>query len=124
MKTRQTPQPHTRRQRSIRRRAGDLRLRSAVRLAVNTFFQFTHRSRDAKALWSQRERVWIGNRTFLEWSLSAAEIDIPWIVARSSDAPETKSEFRQAVRDALLACWADQLAELPSKSTPRWPPLP
>ena len=124
MKTKQSGQPHTRRQRWIRRRAVDLHLRGAVRLAVNTFFRFTHRSKDAKALWSQRERVWIGNRTFLEWALSEAEIDIPWIVAKSADAPESKNEFRRAVREELLACWADQMAELPSKSTPRWPPLP
>jgi hypothetical protein len=53
-----------------------------------------------------------------------ANIDIPWMVALATDAPETADELREAVRAELIAYWAEQLAALPRKSTPTWRPLP
>lgn len=114
----------TPRQRSIRHRASRLYLDAAVRLAAGAFFHFTHRSEQTKALWSRSERVWMGSQTFLNWAMSDPGIDVPWIVAKAADAPDTADELRKAVRAELIAYWAEQLASLPRKSTPRWPPLP
>ena len=66
----------------------------------------------------------MGSKTFLNWALYDAYIDIPWMVAEAADAPDTAEELRAAVRDELIAYWADQLASLPCKATPHWPPLP
>jgi hypothetical protein len=93
-------------------------------LAVDARFQFTHRATHARALWCQSERVWLGSRTFLDWAMCEADIDIPWLVAQATDAPQTTDELRKAVRAELSALWAEQLTALPQKSTPRWPPLP
>lgn len=113
-------------QRSIRRRASRRHLRGAVRLAAQAFFRFTHRGNVAEALWSHSERVWMGSQTFLNWAMCDPDIDIPWLVAEATDAPETasESEFREAVRAELIAYWREQLAALPRKSTPPWLPLP
>lgn len=119
-----TPSPPSPHQKSVRRRTSGLHLRGAVRLAVHAFFHFTHRSREAKALWSRSERVWLGNRTFLDWAMRDGTIDLPWLVADAADAPETADELREAVHAELVAYWAEQLAALPRKSTPHWPPLP
>jgi hypothetical protein len=93
-------------------------------LAVGAFFGFTHRAEGAKALWSRNERVWLGSQTYLDWAMRDAAIDIPWLVAEVADAPDTADELREAVRTELIAYWGEQLASLPRKSTPRWPPLP
>lgn len=119
-----SPSGPTPRQESVRHRASRLYLHGAVRLAVHAFFHFTHRAEAADALWCHRERVWLGSRTFLNWSMCDASIDVPWLVAEVADAPESAEEFREAVRAELMACWAEQLACLPSKSSPTWPPLP
>jgi len=118
------PNGPTPRQVSVRHRASRLYLRGAVRLAVHAFFHFTHRAKRAKALWSRSEGVWLGSQTFLNWAMCDANIDIPWLVAEAADAPETPDELQEAVRAELVAYWAEQLAALPSKSTPSWPPLP
>jgi len=127
MKAQRIPQPPTRRtqrQLSVRHRASRLPLRGAVRMAADAFFRFTHRAKRAQALWCHREGVWLGSKTFLNWAMCDDGIDIPWLVAEAADAPETADELRKAVRAELIAYWAEQLASLPSKSTPRWPPLP
>lgn len=127
MKTKRVPSPSngpTPRQRNVRHRASRLSLRRGVRLATDAFFDFTHRSDQAKALWSRSDRVWMGSQTFLNWAMCDASIDIPWLVAEVGDAPETLDELHRAVRAELAAYWAEQLESLPSKSTPRWPPLP
>jgi hypothetical protein len=93
-------------------------------MAVHSFFRFTHRAKEGKSLWCQRERVWLGNRTFLDWSMSDADMNIPWVVSVASDAPETTDELHDTVRSELKALWDEQLKALPSKSTPTWPPLP
>jgi hypothetical protein len=108
----------------VRNRARRLHLRSAVRLAVHAFFHFTHRSKSTEALWCHSEGVWLGRKTFLNWAMGDAAIAIPWLVAEVDDAPDTADALRDAVRAELLAYWAEQLAALPGKSTPRWPPLP
>ena len=118
------PNGPTARQRSVRHRARRLYLHAAVRLAVLAFFRFTHRAERTKALWSHREGVWMGSQTFLNWAMSDGHIDIPWTVAEAADAPDTADELRAAVRNELRAYWADQLASLPAKASPKWPPLP
>jgi hypothetical protein len=111
-------------QRSIRRRASSRYLRGAVRLAAHASFRFTHRAKVAEALWSRNQRVWMGSKTFLHWAMCDPDIDIPWLVAGATDAPETASELHEAVRVELIAYWTEQLAALPRKSTPPWLPLP
>ncbi len=112
------------RQRSVRHRVSRLPFKDAVRSAVDALFRFTHSASSAKALWSARERVWLGNRTFLKWAVVDAEIDIPRIVAKTDGAPDTPDELHDAVHAELKGYWADHLASLPRKSTPRWMPLP
>jgi len=127
MNSRRIPPPPngpTRRQLSVRHRASRLYLDAAVRLAAHAFFRFTHRARRAEALWSHGEGVWMGSKTFLHWAMYDADIDIPWIVAKATDAPDTADELHKAVRAELIAYWTEQLAALPRKSTPAWPPLP
>ena len=118
------PNGPTPRQRSVRRRARQLYLHAAVRLAARKFFRFTHRANRSEALWSHGEGVWMGSKTFLAWAMSDADLAIPWAVAEAADAPETADELREAVRAELIAYWKDQLGSLPPKATPRWPPLP
>ena len=118
------PNGPTLRQLSVRRRASGRYLRSAVRLAARAFFRFTHRANSSEALWCHSEGVWLGKKTFLHWAMRDARIAIPWIVAEVADAPETADELHEAVRAELIAYWAEQLAALPRKSTPCWPPLP
>lgn len=127
MRAHSVPSPPTNptpRQRSLRHRASRLPLRSAVRLAVHAFFHFTHRAERANALWSRSERVWLGNQTFLNWAMRDAGIAVPWLVAEAADAPDSAEELHEAIRNELLACWAEQLASLPHKSTPQWLALP
>jgi hypothetical protein len=114
----------SRRQMSIRRRANGRSLHDAVRLAVLVFFRFTHRKEVGEALWSETERVWIGNETFLHWAIFEADIDIPRMVATATDAPETPEGLREAVRAELAAYWTDKLDSLPRRESPRWMPLP
>lgn len=127
MNAQQIPPPPngpTHRQESVRRRTSGLHLHRAVRLAAHAFFRFTHRGKRSEALWSHRERVWMGRKTFLHWAMRDARIAIPWVVADVADAPETADDLCKAVRAELLDYWAEQLADLPRKSTPTWPPLP
>ena len=117
-------QDPTPRQRSVRNRARQLSLHRAIWLAADTFFRFTHRAEVSNALWSHRERVWMGSKTFLNWAMCDAGIDMPWLVSGVADAPEKPDELHKAVRAELVAYWKERLAALPSKSTPTWPPLP
>jgi hypothetical protein len=112
------------RQMLVRRRAKGRSLHDAVRLAVLVFFRFTHRRKVGEALWCETERVWLGNKTFIQWAIFEADIDIPRVVATSTDAPETSEGLRAAVRAELTACWTDKLASLPQRETPCWLPLP
>ena len=111
-------------QQNLRRRASRRELRPAVGLAVKAFFRFTHRAREAKALWSETGTVLLGRTTFLHWALNDAEIDIPWVVATAANAPDNADELRKAVRSELDAIWTDQLAALPLMSANNWLPLP
>jgi hypothetical protein len=99
-------------------------LRPAVWAAVNSFFRFRYRATHAKALWCETKRVWLGNQTFLHWALWDAQIDIPWVVARSLEAPEGEVPLREAVCAELAAYWADKMESLPHKDNPGWFPLP
>lgn len=114
----------TSRQRSSRCRFSHLSLESAVRSAVDVFFRFQYRDPGAKALWCGTQRVWLGRETFLHWALRDADIDIPWIVAAASDAPQGEDDLRVAVRAELTAYWAERTASLPRAAQPRWLPLP
>lgn len=112
------------RQRSVRVRASQLSFRNAVRLAVDVLFQFTHCANRGKALWSSASQVWLGRETFVYWSLGDPRIDIPRMVAESTDAPTNRQELREAIRVELTDWWADQLRSLPSRSTVHCIPLP
>ena len=114
----------TGRQRSIRRHSRGLPLKRAVRFSVDALFEFNWRATQAKALWSETERVWLGSDTFLHWAIWDADIDIPWVVATAAGAPEDAERLREAVREELVAYWADRLAALPRKGRPHWLPLP
>ncbi|MBW3595990.1 MAG: hypothetical protein KY475_01800 [Planctomycetes bacterium] len=119
-----TTQNHTRGQRRLRDHLGGRSLRSGVRMAARSFFGFTHRAAVGEALWSERERVWLGRKTFLHWALNDTAIDIPWLVTEANNAPDTDDELESAVRRELVKFWTDQLASLPRKNTPSWLPLP
>lgn len=114
----------TYRQRSSRRRSSGSPLESAVRDAVDLFFRFKYRNPEAKALWCETERVWLGRETFLHWALWDDEIDIPWVVATAPDAPAEADDLREAVRAELKAYWAERTSSLPQRARPRWMPLP
>ena len=120
----QQPRISTCRQRSIRRRARQYSLKKAVRFAVDVCFDFSGRAVEFKALWSKKERVWLGSKTFLDWSLWIESIDIPWVVATAAGAPENVEQLREAVLAELNEYWVDRLAMLPSQERPRWLPLP
>lgn len=114
----------TSRQRSMRCRSSQLALGAAVRGAVHTFFRFRYRASQARALWCETGRVWLGRETFLHWALFDAQIDIPWVVATSPEAPDGDDALSEAVRAELTAYWAHELASLPRVDDPHWLPLP
>jgi hypothetical protein len=99
-------------------------LKQAVRSAVRAYFHFTHRAARSRALWCEKEHVWLGSQTFLHWALCDAEIDVPWSVAGACDAPPGDEHLRAAVRDELTAYWARQSVRLPRMEKPGWLPLP
>ena len=114
----------SRKQRSIREAVNGEALEAAVPTAIASFFRFTHRTGDRKALWCDSLVVWLGRSTFLTWCLEDAEIDIPWVVANSVDAPNDKKELRTQVRLLARAYFESQLGGLPPRSTGSWLPLP
>ena len=87
------PRTATSRQRSIRRRTRRYSLKKAVRFAVDVCFRFSGRAVQTKALWSEKERVWLGSKTFLDWSMSIENIDIPWVVATATGRLPTTRNF-------------------------------
>ena len=111
-------------QRTVRRRVSRLDLLPAVRQAVDSFFDFTHRASDAKALWSETATVWLGRTTYLHWALDDEDIDIPWLVARTRNTPEDANKLRETVKSELDAYWSVCLSSLPRTSTCGWLPLP
>jgi hypothetical protein len=112
------------RQRRMHRRARRLCFRDAVRLAADVSFGFTHRATHGTALWSDSVCVWLGNATFMYWSMREDHINIPRIVAETDGAPDREDALHEAVHGELTAYWADCLASLPPKRTPGWLPLP
>ena len=111
-------------QRCLRRRVVSMSLASAVRVAARAFFRFRYRGARNSALWSESQHVWMGRETFLHWALWDGDIDIPWVVAETADAPGDEDELRKAVRDELISYWAARIASLPQKTSPGWLPLP
>ncbi len=99
-------------------------MKKAVRFAVDVCFRFSGRAVQAKALWSETERVWLGSKTFLDWSMYIENIDIPWVVATAAGAPQDVDQLREAVLVELNSYWADRLESLPSRERPHWLPLP
>jgi hypothetical protein len=91
---------------------------------VDLFFRFTHRHPRAKVLWSHTAQVWMGSETYLNWALGDSQIDIPWIVATTLNAPEDANELREVVHTELEAYWKDRIASLSSKARPSWRALP
>ncbi len=112
------------RQQAIGRQVGGRSLRRAVRLAAFAFFRFTHTSSSGEALWSESQRVWLGKKTFMHWSLSDPDIDIPRTVATAADVPPTPEMLEGMVRRELNRYWADKLTSLPCREAPGWMPLP
>jgi len=108
----------------MKRLARPLRFRAAVRVAVDTAFDFTHRTSAGKALWSDTVSVWLGRATFIHWAMGEVHNDIPRIVAETDGAPDDPDDLNEAVYLELAAYWANRLATLPPKSTPAWLPLP
>lgn len=111
-------------QRTLRRRASGIELQTAVSQTVEAVFAFTHRASNAKALWSDEWVVWLGRSTYLHWALNDVEINIPWIVAKATDAPRNSADLRKAVQAELTSYFAERLSALPRKSTGNWLPLP
>ena len=112
------------RQRRVQRRARRMGFKAAVRFAADVLFGFTHRATRSDALWSDSARVWLGSATFIHWAMGEVHLDIPRIVAETDGAPDDADELHEAAHAELTAYWADCLASLPRKSTPRWMPLP
>lgn len=100
-----------------------LEFSEALPKAVARLFRFTHRAKDAKALWANSHNVWLGRTTFLHWSLNV-EFDIPWIVAKTKNAPRSREDLNKRVEEELLAYFAQRLTELPKRATGNWLPLP
>ena len=109
--------------RNLRQRASARDFQAAVRLAAEELFDFTHRAIEARALWCQREGVWLGQKTFLHWALNDQAFDIPWVVAGAKGA-SSADDPREAVQAELAAYWAEQLPGLPRKKMGAWLPLP
>ncbi len=112
------------RQQAISRQVGGRSLRRAIRLAAFAFFRFTHSSSSGEALWSESQRVWLGKKTFMHWSLLDPEIDIPRTVATATGVPATPELLRGVVRRELSRYWTDKLASLPRRDAVGWVPLP
>ena len=112
------------RQQAVRRQVSGRSLRRAIRLAAFAFFRFTHASSSGEALWSESQRVWLGNKTFMHWSLLDPEIDIPRTVATAAGVPATPELLCRVVRRELNRYWTDKLASLPRRDAAGWVPLP
>ena len=111
-------------QRRLRRRVRSMPMAGAVHAAAEAFFRFRYRGVQTGALWSESEHVWMGRETFLHWALCDGDIDIPWVVAETADAPSDEGELRDAVRDELISYWSACVKHLPKKKSPGWLPLP
>jgi hypothetical protein len=112
------------RQQAIGRQVGGRSLRRAVRLAAFAFFGFTHSNSSGEALWSDRQRVWLGKKTFIHWAMSDPDIDIPRTIATAANVPATPEALRRVVRRELDQYWSDKLTSLPPREAPGWMPLP
>jgi hypothetical protein len=112
------------RQRAIGSRVDGRSLRRAIRLAAFAFFGFTQSNSSGEALWSDRQRVWLGKKTFMHWAMSDPEIDIPRTVATAANVPATAEALRRVVRRELSHYWTEKLMSLPSREAPGWMPLP
>ena len=86
---------------------------AAIAFAVKNLFRFTHRASEGKALWSDFHVVWLGKSTFLTWCLEDSEFDIPFIVAKTRNAPRDKSKLREAVSSEVMVQFQAHLSELP-----------
>ena len=112
------------RQRSIRRHARHYSLQQAVRYAVDVCFRFSGRAAQVKALWSETERVWLGNKTFVDWSMCDREYRYPLVRGDGHRQTQDVEQLRESVLAELNAYWADRLTVLPLKERPHWLPLP
>ena len=112
------------RQQAIGRHVGGRSVRRAVRLAAFAFFGFTHSNGAGDALWSDRQRVWLGKKTFIHWAMSDPDIDIPRTIAAAADVPPSPEALRRVVRRELDRYWTDKVTSLPAREAPGWMPLP
>ncbi len=95
----------------------------ALPQVVNRLFRFTHRAKDAKALWANSHNVWLGRATFLHWSLNS-EFDVPWIMSKTKNAPRSRVDLNKRIEKELAEYFAERLTELPKRGTGNWLPLP
>ena len=108
---------------SLRERLKGMEFDVALPLAVKALFRFSHRAKDAKALWASHQNVWIGRPTVVHWSLND-EFDVPWLVAKSKNAPRSREDLNERVKTELASHFAECLSSLPKKSSGSWLPLP
>lgn len=110
-------------QKNLREKLDGVDFSEALPQAVNRMFRFTHRAKDAKALWANSHNVWLGRTTFLHWSLND-EFDLPWILAKTKNAPRSREDLNKRVEEELAVYFAARLTELPKRATGNWLPLP
>lgn len=95
----------------------------ALPQAVERMFRFTHRAKDAKALWANSHNVWLGRTTFVHWSVNE-EFDIPWILSKTKNAPRNREDLKKRVEEELMTYFMARLSVLPKRQTGNWLPLP
>ncbi len=117
-------QRRTPRQLRLREQLEGKDFKASIAFAVKNLFRFTHRASDVKALWSDFHVVWLGRTTFVTWCLEDSEFDIPFIVAKTRNAPRDKAQLREEVAAEVMAQFQIHLAALPKKKTGNWLPLP
>ncbi len=110
-------------QKAIREKLDGVEFELALPYAIKRMFGFTHRAKDAKALWARSQCVWLGRSTFMHWSMSE-DFDIPWVVSKAKNAPRNKVKLCELVEAELTGYFAERLSKLPRKTTGNWLPLP
>ena len=120
---RNTKSSKTTGQNNLRDKVTGVDFSEALPQVVNRLFRFTHRAKDAKALWANSHNVWLGRTTFLHWSLNE-EFDVPWIMSKTKNAPRNREDLNKRIEEELATYFAERLGELPKRGTGNWLPLP
>ena len=64
------------------------------------------------------------SRHFLTWCLEDSEFDIPFIVAKTRNAPRDKSKLREAVSSEVIGAVPGAPFGVAAEKTGNWLPLP